>query len=154
VPVNPDLHRFVHDALSRGIPRETIRSALRGARWSVDEVESELSSWHDLGIGLPVPQRRVGVSAREAFLHLLLFVALYLVAFHTGAILFGWFDRMWPDASLRESFAEPRRDAIRLSVASLLVAFPVFLFTSRVIGQAAGPSDIHLRGGPYRWTVD
>jgi len=149
--VNSDLHRFVHDALLRGISRDAIRSALREARWPDDEIDVALAAWHDTAIGLPVPQRRVGVSAREAFLHLLLFVALYLVAFHTGAILFGWFDRLWPDAALRESFAEPRRDAIRLSVASLLVAFPVFLLTSRVIGRAVARDPEKRNSGVRRW---
>ena len=83
--MNRDLHTFVRDALSRGVSREQLRAALREAHWPDDEIDSELAGWHDAGLGLPVPRRRVGVSAREAFLYLLLFVALYLVCFHAGA---------------------------------------------------------------------
>ena len=149
--VNADLHRFVHDALARGVPRETIRSALREARWPDDEIDAELAAWHDVGIGLPVPRRRIGISAREAFLHLLLFVSLYLVAYHAGAILFGWFERLWPDRASLDTIADPRRDTIRLSVASLLVAFPIYLFTARLIGRAVARDPEKRNSGVRRW---
>ena len=133
--MNRDLHTFVRDALSRGVSREQLRAALREAHWPADEIDSELAGWHDAGLGLPVPRRRVGVSAREAFLYLLLFVALYLVCFHAGAILFALIEWQWPDAMLR---GLPGRhwDGVRFSVATLLVAFPVYVVTSRFVGRS------------------
>ena len=86
--MNEPLHTFVRDALARGVSRDAIRDALREARWPDDEIEAALEAWHDAGLGLPVPRRRVALSPREAFLFLLMFVSLYLVAYHTGAILF------------------------------------------------------------------
>jgi hypothetical protein len=146
-----DLHSFVRDALARGVSRDAIRAALRDARWPDDEIEAELAAWHDAGLGLPVPRRRVGVSAREAFLHLLLFVSLYLVAYHTGAILFGLVNRTWPDPALDESLWNRTREWVRFGVASLLVAFPVYLFTSRLIGRAVAKDPEKRNSGVRRW---
>jgi hypothetical protein len=149
--MNPDLHTFVREALARGASRDAIRAALRDARWPDDEVESALGAWHDAGLGLPVPRRRVGVSPREAFLYLLLFVSLYLVAYHVGAILFAWIDRTWPDPAFTDYAEERRGEWVRLGVASLLVAFPVYLLTSRVTGRAVARDPEKRNSGVRRW---
>ena len=150
--MNADLHSFVRDALARGASRDDIRKALREARWPEDEIEAELAAWHEAGLGLPVPRRRVGVSPREAFLYLLLFVALYLVAYHTGAILWALVERTWPDPAMGEDLGWDRtRDWVRFSVASLLVAFPVYLLTSRVTGQAVARDPEKRNSGVRRW---
>lgn len=149
--MNSDLHGFVRDALAQGASRDAIRTALRDARWPDDEIEAELAAWHDAGLGLPVPRRRVGVSPREAFLYLLLFVSLYLVAYHTGQILFGLVHRAWPDPALDESLWDRTREWVRFSVATLLVAFPVYLFTSRLIGRAVAKDPEKRNSGVRRW---
>ena len=150
--MNTDLHTFVHDALARGASRDDIRKALRDARWPEDEIEAELTAWHDAGLGLPVPKRRVGFSPREAFLYLLLFVALYLVAFHFGAILFALVERTWPDPAVSAEEAWSRtRDWVRFSLASVIVAFPVYLFTARVTGRAVAVDPEKRNSGVRRW---
>ena len=148
--MNRDLHTFVRDALSRGVSREQLRAALREAHWPDAEIDSELAGWHDAGLGLPVPRRRVGVSAREAFLYLLLFVALYLVCFHAGAILFALIEWQWPDAMLR---GLPGRhwDGVRFSVATLLVAFPVYVVTSRFVGRSYEADPEQRHSAVRRW---
>jgi len=130
--VNPDLHAFVREALARGTSRDDVRKALRDARWPEDEIEAELEAWHDAGLGLPVPRRRLGFSPREAFLYLLLFVALYLVAFNVGSILFFWIERLWPDAAMSgsEEYWDRTRDGVRFAISCVLVAFPVYLYTA------------------------
>jgi hypothetical protein len=149
--MNADLHAFVRDALARGVGRDAIREALREARWAEDEIESALGAWHDAGLGLPVPRRRVGFSPREAFLYLLLFVALYLVAYHTGAILFAMVERAWPDPALDENIWNRAREWLRFSLASLLVAFPVYLLTARITGRAVARDPEKRNSGVRRW---
>jgi hypothetical protein len=148
-----DLHTFVRDALSRGIPREEVRRALLEARWSPDEVEAELAMWHDAGLAVPVPRRSVAISPREAFLHLLMFVALYLVAFHVGAVAFAWIRVKLPDPLVTGydvTFALVR-DNVRFSLATLLVAYPVFLLLSRVTSQAVERDPEKRNSGVRRW---
>jgi hypothetical protein len=149
--MNSDLHGFVRDALAGGASRDAIRTALRDARWPDDEIEAELAAWHDAGLGLPVPRRRVGVSPREAFLYLLLFVALYLVAYHTGAILWALVERTWPDPAVDDSVWDRMREWVRFSVASLLVAFPVYLLTARITGRAVARDPEKRNSGVRRW---
>jgi hypothetical protein len=150
--VNPDLHAFVREALARGTGRDDVRKALRDARWPEDEIEAELAAWHDAGLGLPVPRRRLGFSPREAFLYLLLFVALYLVAWHVGSILFEWVEHTWPDPAMNVSEGWDRmRDGVRFSLASILVAFPVYLFTSRLTGRAVAADPDKRNSGVRRW---
>ncbi len=136
--MNNDLHVFVRDALARGVSRDDLKRALRDARWGEDEIEAELSAWHDAGLGLPVPRRRVGSTPREAFLYLLMFVALYIVCYHTGAVWFELIGRTWPDvvAQRLPRGGELDLSVLRFAVASLLVAYPVYLLTSRLTGRA------------------
>lgn len=150
--MNADLHTFVRDALARGVSRAEIEQALRDARWPADEIAAELAAWADApAIGLPVPRRRVGVSAREAFLYLLMFVALYLVAFHVGAILYAFIENRFPDAAMDDGRFEQGREWVRFAVATLLVAFPVFLFTSRLTGRAVARDPEKRNSGVRRW---
>lgn len=148
--MNADLRTFVRDALARGASPAQLRQALRDARWADAEIDAALAEWHDAGLGVPVPRRRIALSSREAFLYLLMFVALHMVAFHTGALLFALVGRWWPDPML----AMPRGnvlDGVRFSVASLLVAFPVFLFTSRIVGRALAADPEKRNSGVRRW---
>ena len=152
--MNPDLHTFVRDALARGTSRDAIAAALRAARWPEDEIESAMAAWHDAGLGIPVPRRRVGVSPREAFLYLLLFVSLYLVAYHVGTILFALIERAWPDPAFtsgHENFDERGREWVRFGVATLLVAFPVYLLTARTTGRAVARDPEKRNSGVRRW---
>jgi len=152
-PVNPDLHAFVREALARGTSRDDVRKALREARWPEDEIEAELAAWHDAGLGLPVPRRRLGFSPREAFLYMLLFVALYLVAFNVGSILFAWIERLWPDAAMAssEEYWDRRQDWVRFALSCVLVAFPVYLYTSRITGRAVAADPEKRNSGVRRW---
>ncbi len=149
--MNTDLHVFVRDALARGASRDAIRTALRDARWAEDEIESALDAWHDAGLGVPVPRRRVGFSPREAFLYLLLFVSLYLVAYHAGAVLFALVERTWPDPALGDHVWDRTREWLRFSVASLIAAFPVYLLTARITGQAVARDPEKRNSGVRRW---
>jgi hypothetical protein len=117
--VNADLTQFVRDALARGVPRDTIRAKLAEARWRPEEIDAALASWADTEFPIPVPQRRAYLSAREAFLYLVLFVTLYTSAFNVGAMLFQFIERWLPDprpraagraaGSRRAVCATPRR---------------------------------------------
>ena len=150
--MNPDLHAFVREALTRGTSRDDVRKALRDARWPDDEIEAELAAWHDAGLALPVPRRRLGFSPREAFLYLLLFVALYLVAYNVGAILFALVEHAWPDPAMNAYEGWDRtRDWVRWALSSVVVAFPVYLYTSRVTGRAVAADPEKRNSGVRRW---
>lgn len=124
---------FVREALGQGIPRAEVEVALTGAGWPPEQVADALRSFADVEFPVPVPTPRPYLSAREAFLYLVLFMSLYTVAYHLASLSFDIIDRRLPDA------AEPAmhywRDSMRFSVAALVVAFPVFVGLSLTIGR-------------------
>jgi hypothetical protein len=115
--VNADLQAFVRDALGRGIAREAIADKLRQAGWRTEEIAAALAAWAETDFPVPVPRRRPYLSAREAFLYLVLFATLYATAINAGAVLFQVLDRQMPDPSQRWESARVGVEAARTATA-------------------------------------
>ena len=139
--VNDELLGFVRDALGRGLPRGQIESVLKQAGWSPAQVTGALGAFAPVDFPVPVPRPRASLSARDAFLYLLLFTSLYIVAFNLGRLLFDLINLLLPDpaSALLETYVA---DSIRWSISSLIVALPVFLYMSRLTNRdvAADPT--------------
>ncbi len=135
-----DLQQFVRDALVAGLPRDAIRARLAEAGWPEEEIASALDAWAETDFPVPVPRRRPYLSAREAFLYLVMFVTLYVTAYNVGALGFQFVERWLPDPALTSGrydvSARYSAQAIRGAAAGLLIAFPVFLALSSYIGRA------------------
>jgi len=148
--MNPDLQQFVREALARGIPREQIRQTLAAARWRAEEIDAELERWGDGPAGLPVPRRRLSLSAREAFMHLVMFATLYTFAYSAGVILFVMIARFVPDPTVRWPAGEGL-DALRGAIAACLTAFPIFLWTAWLVGRSLVREPEKRASGVRRW---
>lgn len=133
--MNSDLQRFVRDALGRGLPREALRDELRKAGWRPDEVEAALRVFAESAFPVPVPRRRPYLNAREAFLYLVLFATLYTTAYDTGQVLFVLIDRWFPDPLRGARDWRLHGEWLRAATAGIIIAFPIFLILSRVIGR-------------------
>ncbi|HEY2897823.1 MAG TPA: DUF5671 domain-containing protein [Gemmatimonadaceae bacterium] len=135
------LDRFVRAALEKGQDRIAIASALDRAGWPHEEVSSALAAYADIPFPVAVPLPRASLSAREMFLYLVLFTALYISVWNFGSLLFELIDRAFPDVTQRR-YGGYSTESIRWAVSALIVAFPVFLWTSRYIGRrlAANPA--------------
>jgi hypothetical protein len=130
VSVNEELLGFVREALTRGVPRTDLESALRTAGWPPPAVQDALGSFADAGLSMPVPRPRPSLEAREAFLYLVLFGTLYVAAFNLGSLLFDLINYWLPDPSRQPSGVPAHvyaAQAIRWSSSALIVATPVFL---------------------------
>jgi uncharacterized membrane protein len=123
-----ELQQFVRDALAKGTSRQEIRHYLHEAGWEQEEITAALDAYADISFSIPVPKRKPYLSAREAFLYLLLFLTLYISAYSFGALLFQYINRGFPDA-LR-AYDNGSLQKIRSSLAALIVAFPIFFFLS------------------------
>jgi hypothetical protein len=124
-----ELTLFVKEALERGQTRDQIKGALEQAGWQADEIRNALQAYADLSFPIPVPRRKPYLNAREAFLYLLLFLTLYWSSFSFGQLLYQFINRAYPDALMPFSYMGDT-STIRMDVASLLIAFPVFLWIS------------------------
>jgi hypothetical protein len=151
VAVSDELVAFVRDALGRGLPRERIARALAQAGWEADEIARALAAFADLEFPIPVPRPKPYLSAREAFLYLVLFSTLYLSAFHLGSLVFQLIDHALPDPADLPETAERIRQSIRWAVSSLAIAFPVFLFVSRLLGRAIAADPTKRASRVRKW---
>jgi hypothetical protein len=121
---SPDtLTRFVQRALEQEVPRSRIEAALLAAGWPRDKVDRALSGFAEVDFPLPVPRPEPYLSAREAFLYLLLFSTLFLSAFNLGSVLFQLINKAVPDPA-GAAFSS---GSARWALAYVVVAFPIYL---------------------------
>lgn len=128
-----ELQHFVREALAKGTSRQEIRDYLKKAGWEQEEIAAALDAYADIPFSIPVPKRKPYLSAREAFLYLLLFLTLYISAYSFGALLFHYINRAFPDVLLQ--YDNGSSQAIRSSLAALIVAFPIFFFLSMYLAR-------------------
>ncbi len=128
-----ELQQFVRDALAKGTSRQEIRHYLQEAGWEQEEIAAALDAYADISFSIPVPKRKPYLSAREAFLYLLLFLTLYISAYSFGALLFNYINRAFPDVLLQ--YDNGSSQAIRSSLAALIVAFPIFFSLSMYLAR-------------------
>ena len=146
-----DLELFVREALLRGQSRPAIESALASAGWAPEQVLDALDAYADVDFPVPVPRPRPYLSAREAFLYLLLFATLYVWAYHLGDLLFDLINRAMPDPADASYMRNRAGDSMRMSVASILIAFPLFLFVARLLGKELQRNPAKRQSVVRRW---
>jgi len=142
---------FVRRALEKGESRENIEKALLGAGWPQAQVKRALSSYAQSDLSVPVPRPHTQLSARQAFVYLLLFTVLLVVSVQLGNLLFQMIDIAFADPLENEYAATGRQTAIRWAIASLVVAFPLFLFLSRTVGREIEQNPAMRLSGVRRW---
>lgn len=130
----PELTAFIKEGLQRGIARGQLETALLTAGWDREQVNNALSNFADIDFAIPVPRPTPYLSPREAFLYVVMFSTLYLSAYHLGSLSFDLINRAFPDAAARMA-AEYELISIRWSIASIVVAFPVFLYVATLIAR-------------------
>lgn len=146
-----DLDLFVREALAKGGTRDAIDSALTAAGWPAEQIRSALNVYADVDFPVPVPKPRPYLSAREAFLYLTLFTTLYLSAYHLGSLLFRLIEQAWPDPADNEFMVMRLEASMRWSTASVIIAFPVFLFLVRYLGRELARSPAKRLSAVRRW---
>ena len=140
---------YVLRALEAGQSREAIHEALAEAGWSEPQIARALDAWKPGPGGIAVPRPRLQLSARDAFVYLTLFAALYISAWHFGSLVFDLIEIALPDPADRPGVRDWRADSIRFSAAALIVAFPLFLgLTARMNREIA--ADPVRRDSPVR----
>lgn len=149
--MNSQLLEFTRLALTNGVARTEVATALKQAGWAEADIKASLDAFADIEFPFPVPRPRPYLSAREVFVYLVFFVALYVSAYSLGAIAFEFIDRAFPDALQNGSYIHSSNDQIRWHVSSLIVAFPLFLFTLRAIAKAIAKDPTKRGSRPRKW---
>jgi hypothetical protein len=151
--VHEELSGFVREALSRKVPRPEIEQALQRGGWTKEQTRAALDAFVDTDFPVPVPRARPYLSAREAFQYLVLFVTLYISAYYLANLVFEFINQVFPDPSesTADYYSELSREQIRWSVAALIVAFPVFLYTSWLTTRAIERDPVKRASVVRRW---
>jgi hypothetical protein len=146
-----DLERFVRDALARGESRAAIEAALASAGWPQEQVREALDAYADVPFAVPVPRPRPYLSAREAFLYLVMFASLYVWAVQLGNLLFDLVNHWLPDPADPQWQVQWQGRSMRWAVASILIAFPLFLYVSRLLSREMAGSPVKRLSVVRRW---
>ncbi len=128
-----ELRAFVKAAREQGATDEFLVAMLRDKGWPAKDVYAVFAQQYadQTGIVLPEPPGRLE-AAREAFFHLLAFVTLGTWIFSIGSIWFDLIESWVPDPTVDrlDGFVTGR---ISRQLASIIVAFPVFIWATRSI---------------------
>ena len=144
------LATFVRDALSSGKSRDDIGAALAAAGWTPNEVAGALNGWSDSDFVPAVPRPRPFVSAQEAFVYGLMFVALAMTAFHLVSLSFELIDRWLPEAFAPRPYYTSQ-SGIRWSIAALVVFAPLFLILNNRVVRATRSDPGKRRSAVRKW---
>ena len=101
------------------------------------------------------PIQRQKTSPKDFFLHLLAIATLYASAINFGTLIFQYINIAFPDPLSYSDYwtVQGTHSAIRWSIASLIIIFPLFIFTSWYLnkGYATTPYKRNLR--IRRWLI-
>ena len=147
--MNEELRRFIKESLEQGIDRDTIRNVLLEAGWQERDVSSAMAAYADLDFPVAVPRPRPYLHAREAFLYLVSFIALYVFAFSLGAVLFGMIDHTFSDAP--DGYRSSPSTADATAIAAVIVAFPLYLILMRRLTAAVATDPERRQSLVRRW---
>lgn len=125
---------FVKEALSAGASHSDVEKALLEAGWSAEQIRNSLSAFSSVKFVVPVPLPRPHLSARDTFFYLVMFAMLYLSAYQLGNLLFQFVNLALPDPVF-EAYQEYASASIRFATASLVVAFPLFLYMASLVNK-------------------
>lgn len=147
--MNAELKEFIRRALEKNADREEITNVLNAAGWRPAEISAALDAYADVDFVTPVPRPKPYLSAREAFVYLVMFSALYRTVWDIGALGFDYVDHAFPDPSLDRAWS--LSEGIRWRVATLVVVFPVFFYTFRLIEKAIARDPLQARSRIRKW---
>jgi Domain of unknown function (DUF5671) len=148
--MNVELVEFTRGALATGIGRKEIADALRRAGWAEHDIKAAMDAFADVAFPVPVPRPKPYLSAREVFVYLILFAALYGTAANIGTLIFELINRSFPDP-LSQTSIQLSNGNIRWNMSWIIVAFPLFIFTFRSVTKAITGDPTKRASRPRKW---
>lgn len=122
---------FIEHARKKNMDHQTIRMLLLSAGWKEKDIAEAMTKE---ALDMPIPMPSDAGGARDAFLHLLMFVSFFTTAISSITLFFSYINRWLPDAAFVESYGGVvDNSGIRWGLASLIVAFPLFIWISTVL---------------------
>ena len=148
---NPQLLDFISAGKARGASDEFLAALLTRRGWPGDDVYAALGKYWETATGLALPERSgSGESAKDAFLYLLSFSTLATWSGALGSMLFQFIDYWIPDAVSPHTIYN-LRTSVTWQMASIAVAFPIYLLVTKLIFSEAAKAPERLQSGVRKW---
>jgi hypothetical protein len=133
--MDPRLQEFIAHARGKGMDHATIRLLLLSAGWKEREIVGAMATE---GLDLPVPEPHGGGGARDAFLYLLCFGALYAVLGAVLVIAYQCIDYFLPDFTDRGYYYsgyyyDSAKSTVRMAISAIIISFPLFAGLARLL---------------------
>jgi Domain of unknown function (DUF5671) len=151
VPADSKVSRFIDTAKASGASDEALVGMLTAHGWSEKEAYRALAAHYQSLTNVEIPGRPgSGTAAKDAFFYLVLFstLATWTIAF--GSLAFDLIDKWLADPLSRSNFQYDMY-SIAGSLASVIVAFPIFLLVSRAIVRDGRAHPEKLQSPVRKW---
>ena len=148
--ISGELHKFLDAAKAQGATDEVLVALLRGRGWPEEDVYRALADHYEIRNGVRVPAYRRSSSAKDAFLYLLSFATLATWSISLGSILFTLIERWFKDP-LQPTQQYLDYYQIAGSLASIIVAFPVYLLVMHIIARELHEHPEKLESAVRKW---
>jgi hypothetical protein len=146
------IEEFIQKSLNAGIPVTSFIGLLTARGWTEKQAYSALADHYHSQTGIEVPPRpSSGASARDAFFYLLIFSTLAVWTLSLGCLAFSLIDRWLSDPLFRGYGETFNTYTVTMSLAAVIVAFPLYLLISRVVLREAEADPDKLESSIRKW---
>ena len=151
--MNPrgEVQEFFDSAKTQGVTDDIIVGLLRGRGWPEEDVYRALADHFEVRSGLLVPIYKRSGSAKDAFLYLLSFSTLATWTIGLGSVVFTLIDRWIKDPLSQNNYYAGSYYQMADSLACVIVAFPIYLFTMRYITRELEVHPEKLESTVRKW---
>jgi hypothetical protein len=152
VEVESQLVPFVQEAKRSGASDAFIVELLKASGWPERRIYAAFSSYYAKVTGMAVPVRGSRFEyASDGFLYLLAFISLACWATGAGHLLYVLIDAWFPNTLDQPYFAATLRDRVSLELATIIVAYPIFVVVSAFINRQLANRPESADSGVRKW---
>jgi len=151
-PSTTQLVDYIAAAKAHGASDGFLAEMLERNGWPRKEIYAAFSALYTRLTGMETPQRVSGFadSARDAFLYLLSFGTLAVWTLGLGSLFFTLIDIYYADPIFQQGYGNAR-DSLSGSMASLIIGFPVYLITMRILLRDLVRKPDRAESGVRKW---
>lgn len=150
--LDAELAAFLRAAKEEGINDDFVVALLRQNGWPERRIFRAYSAFYADRLGTALPRRQQAAeNARDAFYYLLNFITLGFWTVALGQIFYRLIAYWFPDPASTMAYYGSLRDDVAWQAATVIVAFPVFLFVHSLIARELRNRPDLYDSGIRRW---
>lgn len=143
---------FIDAMKTHGASDEFVVALLRQNGWSEKRIYQAFGAWYEAHTGTAVPGSGGRIeAAKDAFLYLIAFITLGIWTIQLGSLLFTVIDHRFPNPALDYTTSDWSIRQVADELASIIVAFPLFVFVTRGILRGLQNQPERLESSVRKW---